>query len=193
MISGYPKHIFFPNIFSPWPPPKLSTEVKFQVALNVCLETNWYDHSSETFENINNFQQWSNQSKIWIFWHVLDVFLELSNRIKPIPFHERSLSQDICLEDQQQGNWSNLKIHIFRPIGVFFGGLGEVKEILLVTKNMFWVSRNYRWPNEILAELIWNKKGGMTHERGQGKNVRGKKICFGYPEIIGDQMRHWLN
>ena len=28
--------------------------------------------------------------------------------------------------------------------------------------------------------------GGL--EGGQGKN-----LCFGYPEIIGDQMRYWLN
>ena len=27
---------------------------------------------------------------------------------------------------------------------------------------------------------------------GQGKTFRGEKICFGYPEIIGYQMRHWL-
>ena len=26
-----------------------------------------------------------------------------------------------------------------------------------------------------------------------GKTIQEKKLCFGYPEIIGDQMRHWLN
>ena len=70
------------------------------------------------YENISYFQQKSNQSKIRIFWHVLDVFSVLSNRIKLIPFHERPASQDTRLEYQQQGNRSNLKIHFFRLRGV---------------------------------------------------------------------------
>ena len=101
----------------------------------------------KTWQNIGNFQQLSNQTKIWIFWHVLDVFSVLSDRIKSIPFHERSASHGTNLEYHQQGNRSTLKIN-FLDLGVLKGG--------------------------------------------QGKNF-GKKICFGYHEIIDDQMRHWLN
>ena len=71
-----------------------------------------------------------------------------------MPFHEWPATQDTRLEYQQQGNVSNWKIHFFnyRGQGNFFG-----------KKNMFWVSCNYRSANEILAELIWDKKGGMIH------------------------------
>ena len=41
-------------------------------------------------------------------------FSVLSDLIKPIPFHERSVSQGTSLEYQQQGNRSNLKINFFR-------------------------------------------------------------------------------
>ena len=60
---------------------------------------------------------------VWlpIFLHVLDVFSVLSNHIKPIPFHERSVSHGTSLEYHQQGNRSNLKIHFFRLRGVFRG------------------------------------------------------------------------
>ena len=41
-----------------------------------------------------------------------------SDRINPIPFHERSASQCTSLEYQQHGNRSNLKIHVgdFKPV-----------------------------------------------------------------------------
>ena len=45
--------------------------------------------------------------------------------------------------------------------GVLTGPLKNISE----KTNMFWVSWNYRWPNETLAELIWDKNGGMTHPR----------------------------
>ena len=69
----------------------------------------------------DNFQQLSNQIKIRIFWHVLDVFSVLSDRIKSIPFHERPASHGTSLEYHQQGNRSNLKIHFFRLRGVLRG------------------------------------------------------------------------
>ena len=170
MISGYPKHIFFfpKKLYLTFPKTPLSLKKWiFKLLRSPCC---WYskrvswdagcswkrisliqslstEKTSEMCENISYFQQKSNQSKIRIFWHVLDVFSLMSNRINPIPFHERPASQDTRLEYQQQGNRSNLKIHFFRLRRVF----REVKE-----------------------------------------TFSGKKICFGYTEIIGDQMRYLL-
>ena len=47
----------------------------------------------------------------------------------------------------------------------FGGSWGDLRGNFLGNKTMFWVSWNHRWPNETLAELIWDKKRGMTHPR----------------------------
>ena len=62
--------------------------------------------------------------------HVLDVFSVLSDRIKSIPFHERSASHGTSLEYQQQGNRSNLKIHLGGLKGKKFGKKKYVLGIL---------------------------------------------------------------
>ena len=67
------------------------------------------------------FVWFDNCWKLPIFCHVLDIFSALSNRIKLIPFHERSASHGTSLEYHQQGSRSNLKIHFFRLRGVLRG------------------------------------------------------------------------
>ena len=36
---------------------------------------------------------------------------------------------------------------------------------------MFWVSWNYRWPDEILADIIWDKKEQMRHPIGPSNKL----------------------
>ena len=60
--------------------------------------------TSKTCQNIGNFQQLSNKTQIWICWHVLDVFLVLSDGIKLIPTHSSRLNLV-----------SQVQILVFRP------------------------------------------------------------------------------
>ena len=95
------------------------------------MKRNRFDPTAQYRENVQNvpkyqyFFWFENCRKLLIFWHVLDVFALLSDRIKPIPFHERSSSHGTSLEyNQQQGNHSNLKIRLFRLRGGLGGTLG---------------------------------------------------------------------
>ena len=96
------------------------------------------EKTSKTYQIVGNFQQLSNRAKIWIFWHVLDVFSVLGDWIKLILFHEQPVSQDTHLEYQQQGYRSNLKIHFFKLTGVFRGvkekNFGKKKYFLGILK-----------------------------------------------------------
>ena len=84
-----------------------------------------------------NFQQLSNQTKKRIFWHVLDVFSVLSDRIKSIPFHERSASHGTTLEYHQQGNRSNLKIHFLMAQSDFQGPTPVGRKVQIFPKTHF--------------------------------------------------------
>ena len=95
------------------------------------------EKTSKTCQIIGNFQQLSNQTKIRIFWHVLDVFSVLSDRIKSIPFHERSASHGTTLEYHQQGNRSNLKIHFLMAQSDFQGPTPVGRKVQIFPKTHF--------------------------------------------------------
>ena len=98
------------------------------------------------------------RKKICFFWYVLDVvFPVLSDRIKPISFHERSASHG-TINRVIGATWKST----FLDLG---GSWGESTGNFLGKQIMFWISWNYRWPNETLAELIWDKKLGMTQPK----------------------------
>ena len=52
---------------------------------------------------------------------------------------------------------------------------------------------SYQFVSRHTFRATWNFTSVESFGGGQGGKIWGKKMCFGYPEIIGEQMRYWLN